>query len=708
MLFELLSGRRPFEADNIELLLNEVRTGALPQLRRIAPEIPIDLATICEKCLAKEPAGRFDSCEQLADEIDRWNRGEPIKSRPITSLERLVRWSKRNPAMASLWAGICLLSLLSMIVAIGMLLSKRQLSATESRLREGSVRLERSISEQERLTNQASHAAELARESAALAAQQELEAQQNLARLAREKETTARLSEQHQLLEGEHTQLQMAISSAERRLRDVNQDLTSKEQEVLALNEKMADAPWQEYVTWLSAADIAWMKKDPAQATSCLDRCPEDLRAWEWHFLRKHAAGESPEPVYEPLLADIETQFVTEYGIRDSPKSEPALSYRVSPDVAVNSDARRLGIWIDLLDANGRSSFRRRILGVADLDATPISAAFQLYQIPWLAKDTTWHQKTLLSDDGKFLAATGDGAKERRFLEVVDLTQPRRIVGEKWVGEGLPDLCFSANDDRFLAVSPRGTITVYSITDDFGAPPGTVLKQFSLPEVIAAQSCQVQSALFHNGRIFAVIVGARLDKLGLQNYPVLVIWEDWARGLDDDAVRIVALPPEFADVPTTSRDRNNIDHQFRIVSSGDQKLLAVVGKFTALVDLEKNAIVGEFPTPDLIGFSPDSRRLLGLEPEGQLEVWDVATGRKLPRLKIMRRAVEFLRTLQTRFSLEKSEDSWFRFDPSTATFHVLKRDEVREVTPLGKSSREQTRVTRKFYFVLGRLCLQAP
>ena len=724
MFFELLAGRRLFEAENIELLLSQVRSGALPPLRQIAAEIPLDLVTICEKCLAVEPAERFGSCGLLADEIERWMRGEPILSRPISRLERLRRWSKRNPALARLAAAVSLLVMVAIFVAAGLILSRRELLATEDRLRDEQSRLETSLSTQQLLTSQADDAAELARKNAELASLRELEARQNLERFVSEKRTSGRLSQRNQLLEGEHSKLQSAISHAEGRLEGVGVELSAKEQQVRALNQKLADATWQEYATWLAAADIGWMKKEPVEIARCLARCPEEFRGWEWHFLQKHAQGDFPEPVAQPLLVGIKNQTETRFGVAAEPNNKPSLPYQVDPRVALSSDGRRIGIWVTPLDENGRTVTRQANFAVADLDATSIASAGNVYDFPWLVNDSRWHEKTMLSDDGRFLAAAGRGANRRtsnrdtsnkdtfnrrRFLQVVDLSAQRSVVREKWTDGLLPDLSFSESNDRFFAAFPDGDVIAYAITDDLGAPAGTVLQKFSLASLIGAQSCRVQSAILHHGGMFAVVVTARVDRIGQQNLPVLVLWDDRVRELGDDSVFVLPLPPEFADVPAERRgQRPAINHQFKIIPSTDATTLAVVGKSTALVDLRKHAIVGEFPLPNVIGFSYDGKRLLELGPKGQLDVWDVATGRKLPTLKILRRAVEFLRTLRTRFSLEEEKDSWYRFDASTVTFHVLKRDEIREVTQLGKPDEGRTRVTIRSYFVLGRLCLQAP
>jgi hypothetical protein len=82
----------------------------------INPRTPQDLETICLKCLQKDPERRFATARELAEELDRFLKGEPIRSRPVGSVEKLWRFCKRKPALSGLAAAALLLLL---VVAIG-------------------------------------------------------------------------------------------------------------------------------------------------------------------------------------------------------------------------------------------------------------------------------------------------------------------------------------------------------------------------------------------------------------------------------------------------------------------------------------------------------------------------------------------------------------------------------------------------------------
>ncbi|HEV3298080.1 MAG TPA: serine/threonine-protein kinase, partial [Planctomycetaceae bacterium] len=102
ILYELLTGRPPFRgATTWETICQVLQTPPVSP-RRLNPNVPQDLETICLKCLEKQPERRYHSARELAEELDRFLNHEPIHARPISLVRRSEFWARRHPwAIAS-------------------------------------------------------------------------------------------------------------------------------------------------------------------------------------------------------------------------------------------------------------------------------------------------------------------------------------------------------------------------------------------------------------------------------------------------------------------------------------------------------------------------------------------------------------------------------------------------------------------------------
>jgi tetratricopeptide (TPR) repeat protein len=104
VLYEVLTGQPPFRAATpVETLHQVLHQEVVPPLR-MRTGVPPDLETICLKCLEKDPARRYASAGDLADDLGRYLAGEPIRARPLSQLGRAVRWARRRPLAAALLA----------------------------------------------------------------------------------------------------------------------------------------------------------------------------------------------------------------------------------------------------------------------------------------------------------------------------------------------------------------------------------------------------------------------------------------------------------------------------------------------------------------------------------------------------------------------------------------------------------------------------
>jgi WD40 repeat protein len=118
-LYECLTGRPPFlGASPVDTVLLVLSADAVPP-RSLQPGVPGDLETICLKCLHKEPARRYASAAELADDLARYLDGRPILARPVGPLERGLKWARRRPALAAFWGMTFLAALTVFAVVLG-------------------------------------------------------------------------------------------------------------------------------------------------------------------------------------------------------------------------------------------------------------------------------------------------------------------------------------------------------------------------------------------------------------------------------------------------------------------------------------------------------------------------------------------------------------------------------------------------------------
>jgi serine/threonine protein kinase len=119
VLYGLLVGRPPFQAPTAFETMRQVREEEPVPPRQINAAVPVDLETVCLKCLEKEPARRYATARELAEELGRFLAGQPVQARPVGTVERGWRWCRRNPALAGLVAGLAATLLLGAAVSIG-------------------------------------------------------------------------------------------------------------------------------------------------------------------------------------------------------------------------------------------------------------------------------------------------------------------------------------------------------------------------------------------------------------------------------------------------------------------------------------------------------------------------------------------------------------------------------------------------------------
>jgi WD40 repeat protein len=224
ILYELLTGRPPFQAETaMDTLLQVLHDEPVPP-SRLLPGLPRDLETVCLKAMAKDPGRRYATARALAEDLRRFLAGEPVAARPVGAWERGGMWVRRNPAVAVLIAAVAGTLVVGATVSTALAIAS-DASARAARKNEQDALYQRGrADEQKRLADQR---AEDAQESAARALEEKRRAEQQRDR-----------------------------------------------------------AEWLAYTGQLALAQREWQDNDVGHARALLDACQRELRGWEHAYLR--------------------------------------------------------------------------------------------------------------------------------------------------------------------------------------------------------------------------------------------------------------------------------------------------------------------------------------------------------------------------------------------------------------------------------------
>ena len=143
-LYELLTLCEAFDGDNRQAILNQVENEEPIPPRRIDPSIPKDLETIVLKATAKLREERYNTAGELADDLERFLRGEPTLARRATVMERCAKWARRHKTVVR-WTVA-----LGFVLLIGLTITTTEIAIAHSRVSEAKHRMELALEASEK------------------------------------------------------------------------------------------------------------------------------------------------------------------------------------------------------------------------------------------------------------------------------------------------------------------------------------------------------------------------------------------------------------------------------------------------------------------------------------------------------------------------------------------------------------------------------
>ncbi len=588
ILYCMLTGRPPFQAANVVDTLKQVIDNEPVTPRTLDSKIPLDLETICLKCLEKNPATRYASAQEFVDELNRFEKGEPIKARRISHTARSVRWCKRNPVVA----GFLALTTVLLFVLAGSLSSE---------------------SKQRRQADQQAFLAEQQTNLAERAAVKALDAEA--------KERTARTeveSQRDRLFRAEQT----AVVARDEAIK--SKDLT--EETLARSNYFLALARWD-----ANRVD---------EALGFLERVPEKYRRFEWRLAKQqfigggvtcsgHTRGVRGIGISPDGLKIVSASDDNTIKIWDAISGQELSSLnghrnhvravQFSPDgtrIVSASDDKTIKLWdvssgAELLSFEGHaesvndvsfSADGSRIASVSNDETAKIWSVAGGKELQNLTDFSGSSNAVVFSPDGSLIASTGgtaivlwDASSGEKLKALIHDEKPTASV------RGVYSVSFSLDGSKLVSASSDHTIKIWDVLS------GKELR------TLRGHSDSVRSVTFSPDGVSIASAGDdRTVRLwDATNGQELKLFKGHSGIVYD-----VIFRPDGSSLVSASND-------------GTVKLWTVSGNDAMSL---KGASEGAAGFVKSVAFSPDGTKLASTGNDRTIELWDSTNGDKLRTL----------------------------------------------------------------------------
>lgn len=609
VLYELLCGRRPFSGPPEIVIFNHLHSDPPPP-RHINPRIPRDLETICMKALGKRPGDRYAACQVVANDLRRWQEGEPIMARRLNLGERMVRWCKREPWLALMGTTVaaCLVA-----VAVVASVSRERMAASAQLETEARANAEEARTNAE----DSLRAAEVARQEAetqrgkAEEALKEADAARRKAEEARAEadKQRQRTEEALALAEKERAKADAERAKADAERRKAEDALAAVDREKDKTAASQTQAKHERYFKILAQAQRQMAANDLAGTRRTLDSCPEDLRRWEWNYLRMVIDHPKEACLSFPASRAKRNSYSPDRGTTFSPDG------RYFAYVAVYLED------VKVYDTVTGKSVLVTAPAAVKKDATKLSVCDVRY-----------------SANGKYLFAIGTFASGIAGLWEGFLNEESSTI---WVGEY-----------RDLAVCPHGlwvatsdkkpeSVSLWEVTKDKWEKQysDSVLKPalslaFSRDSKRLAAGCSDGGVnvweLQNLKRLVSFDKKCTFDRLAFSPDGKLLLGNSQGQG-------VKMFKSDTGEDMLPANEHTN--KASCAIFSADGTLVATAGaeRLIVLWDTttckERATLKGHSGAINSLSFSPDDKLLVSGSADGTARIWDVATGQETLILK---------------------------------------------------------------------------